>query len=124
MYGTKFKSYKTLKNQPVGCITNAAYYLFENEPLESEYENDIPGFIWKNWDPIRIVASDFLWDFNKPLKYGLQNLFDQDVNTSYVENTDDDLIQIEIMGFKKYHPMFAIINGYARMKNYIMKTTK
>ena len=122
--GTKFKSYKTLKNQPVGCITNAAYYLFENEPLESEYENDIPGFILKNWDPIRIFASDFLWDFNKPLKYGLQNLFDQDVNTSYVENTDDDLIQIEIMGFNKYHPMFAIINGYARMKNYIMKTTK
>ena len=42
--GTKFNSLKTLKNQPVGHISKASYYLFENEPVESEYVNDIPGF--------------------------------------------------------------------------------
>lgn len=112
--GIKFKSYKTLKNQPVGRITKASYYLFDNEPVESEYVNDIPGFCLKNWNPIRIFASDFLWDLNKPLKYGLQNAFDQDLNTSYVENSNDDLMKIEILGLNNYHPLFAIINGYAQ----------
>ncbi len=112
--GTKFSDYQKLKGQAVGHITKADYFLFENEPTDSEYIDDIPGFVLKNWKPVRLFASDFLWDLNNPLKYGLQNAFDQDINTSYVENTNDDLLKIEIMGLNKYHPLFAIINGYAQ----------
>ena len=110
--GTKFNSLKTLKNQPVGHISKASYYLFENEPVESEYVNDIPGFCLKNWNSIKIFASDFLWDLNMPLKYGLQNVFDDNPATSYVENTENDLIRIEFSLGKQIKSL-AIINGYA-----------
>ena len=111
--GTKFNDVRKVKGQPVGFITAAHYYLFEEEPAETEYSEYLPGFALRNWDYINIYASDFLWDLNDPLKYGLQNAFDGNPATSYVENTEDDNIKLTLAyNFKpnKIH----IINGYAR----------
>lgn len=121
--GTKFNDVRKVKGQPVGFITVAHYYLFEEEPAETEYSEYLPGFALKNWDYINIYASDFLWDLNDPLKYGLQNAFDGNPATSYVENTEDDLFEIKIYD-AKYHPLFAIINGYAQNEKLYMDNNR
>ena len=121
--GTKFNDVRKVKGQPVGFITAAHYYLFEEEPAETEYCEYLPGFALKNWDYINIYASDFLWDLNDPLKYGLQNAFDGNPATSYVENTEDDLFEIKIYD-AKYHPLFAIINGYAQNEKLYMDNNR
>jgi hypothetical protein len=68
---------------------------------------------------LSIRNSDCLIDKNIPLKYTLQNAFDNNSATSFVENTDDDLMVIyfskegnakELFTVKE----FAIINGYAQ----------
>ena len=120
---TKFNDVRKVKGQPVGFITAAHYYLFEEEPAETEYCEYLPGFALRNWDYINIYASDFLWDLNDPLKYGLQNAFDGNPATSYVENTEDDLFEIKIYD-AKYHPLFAIINGYAQNEKLYMDNNR
>ena len=47
----------------------------------------------------------------KPLKYGLQNAFDGNPATSFVENTENDLIEISLS--KGFQEKIRIINGYA-----------
>ena len=121
--GTKFNDVRKVKGQPVGFITAAHYYLFEEEPAETEYCEYLPGFALRNWDYINIYAPDFLWDLNDPLKYGLQNAFDGNPATSYVENTEDDLFEIKIYD-AKYHPLFAIINGYAQNEKLYMDNNR
>ena len=121
--GTKFNDVRKVKGQPVGFITAAHYYLFKEEPAETEYSEYLLGFALKNWDYINIYASDFLWDLNDPLKYGLQNAFDGNPATSYVENTEDDLFEIKIYD-AKYHPLFAIINGYAQNEKLYMDNNR
>ena len=68
-------------------------------------------------DEIRVWASPYLFDPKCPLKYSIQNAFDGDPATSYVENTEDDLMRITFSGFdeRKYKKETAIciINGYA-----------
>lgn len=59
-------------------------------------------------------------DSKCPLKYSIQNAFDGNPATSYVENTEDDLMKIVIKGLnirKDPQVRFAIINGYASNKN-------
>ncbi|MBR2361346.1 MAG: hypothetical protein IKA80_01690, partial [Spirochaetaceae bacterium] len=121
--GTKFNDVRKVKGQPVGFITAAYYYLFEEEPAETEYSEYLPGFALKNWDYINIYASDFLWDLNDPLKYGLQNAFDGNPATSYVENTEDDMMKIEIPLGKPSDKM-AIINGYAQSESLYLKNNR
>lgn len=70
---------------------------------------------------IRIESSDYLVDSKSPLKYSIQNAFDGNPATSYVENTEDDLMKIEFSGFKsKFSKKVAlgIINGYALNEKY------
>ena len=70
---------------------------------------------------IRISASTYLFDSKSPLKYSIQNAFDGNPATSYVENTEDDLMKIEFSGFKsKFSKKVAlgIINGYALNEKY------
>lgn len=65
---------------------------------------------------IRIQASSFLFDSKSPLKYSIQNAFDGNPATSYVENTEDDLMKIvfrKIPIRKELQIDFMIINGYA-----------
>jgi len=61
---------------------------------------------------INIQASNCLFDPKCPLKYSIQNAFDGNTATSFVENTEDDLFLIEI-GFSGKFEKLAIINGYA-----------
>lgn len=72
---------------------------------------------------IRIESSDYLVDSKKPLKYSIQNAFDGNPATSYVENTEDDLFDIKIH-IKKYHPFFAVINGYSSSEELYKKNNR
>ena len=64
---------------------------------------------------VRIDASDFLFDSKCPLKYSIQNAFDGNPATSYVENTEDDLIRIAISAEGVFDKV-RLINGYAKNK--------
>ena len=67
-------------------------------------------------DSIDIQASDCLFDAKCPLKYSIQNAFDGNPSTSYVENTEDDLMKIifrKIALRKDLEIKFAVTNGYA-----------
>ena len=64
---------------------------------------------------INIRASESLFDPKCPLKYSIQNAFDGNPATSFVENTEDDLMQCifrKINIRKDLQIKFAIINGY------------
>lgn len=67
---------------------------------------------------IRIQASSFLFDSKSPLKYSIQNAFDGNPATSYVENTEDDLMKVIFQYRGQYYvKRIGIINGYAANKN-------
>ena len=109
-YPYRYTKCETVKGQPAGNV-NAYYYLFGSMPEKLVlYENN--GFMPdSSWTYIQISSTPFLWDLKKPLKYALQNAFDKNSKTSFVENTEDDLININFgchLGSK-----LRIINGYA-----------
>lgn len=62
---------------------------------------------------IMIEASACLFDPKCPLKYSIQNAFDGNPETSYVENTEDDLMRIELPVDGGDVSEIALINGYA-----------
>jgi hypothetical protein len=64
--------------------------------------------------PIEINASECLVDPVSPLRYSLQNAFDGDPSTSYVENTENDLMNVQIYVNINIIRKFAVINGYAQ----------
>lgn len=65
-------------------------------------------------DGIRIQASCCLFDSKCPFKYSIQNAFDGNPATSYVENTEDDLFDLDFQGLKEFKVLgIAIINGYS-----------
>ncbi len=68
---------------------------------------------------ITIESSKPLIDEKDPFKYTIQNAFDKNSATSYVEDTDDDLMSIEFI-FHRYETgkavsieKISLINGYA-----------
>jgi hypothetical protein len=69
-------------------------------------------------EAIQIHASNCLVDKAVPLKYSLQNAFDHNPATSYVENTDDDLAAIYVIKTLSNNlftsTAFSMINGYAQ----------
>jgi hypothetical protein len=65
---------------------------------------------------IRIESSSCLIDPDIPLRYSLQNAFDGDPATSYVENTEDDLMEIQFI-FSGLIQKIAVINGYGASEN-------
>lgn len=109
-------SYRKEKGQAQG-YSIANYYLFDEKSKSAEFEEKLEdcdfGWFPTNWNKIKIDASAFLWDLKNPLKYGLQNAFDGNPATSFVENTDDDLMNIDIW-LGKSTDKAAIINGYAK----------
>jgi hypothetical protein len=72
-------------------------------------------------DPdISISASRPLFDKKNPFRYTIQNAFDQNPATSYVENTEDDLMEINCAPSESYLSRdkrqvqeIKLINGYA-----------
>ena len=96
--------YRTVKNQQAG---GSSMY-FRKYNLKDVINTTI------NNDSIRIQASDYLFDSRCPLKYSIQNAFDGNPATSYVENTEDDLMKIEFQHIEECHVTgLAIINGYS-----------
>lgn len=76
-----------------------------------------------------IYADDFLYDKNDPLRYGLFNAFDGDPSTSFVEDSEDNLLYIEISdsydkGFPNGFSEFKIINGYAQNEDLYKKNNR
>ena len=67
----------------------------------------------RNKPDIYIECSKPLIDEKDTFKYTIQNAFDGDPATSYVENTEDDLIEINISAGVKIQKAM-IINGYAK----------
>jgi len=129
---------RKVKGQIVG-INNSGYYYFLNDIKDEKLDLEpIPS-----WDFIPsivkipyifIQASDCLVDENIPLRYSLQNAFDGDPSTSYVENTPDDLMEIDFAAFKnglgwrgivkKKIERVAIINGYAQSVDLYKKNNR
>ncbi|MBO8457285.1 MAG: hypothetical protein IAA81_03545 [Spirochaetes bacterium] len=93
------------KNQMIGNIGWCTYY--ESVKDLVEWGEDKADKIW-------IDTSAFLIDDMKcPLKYCIQNAFDGNPATSYVENTENDMIEI-ILHIGYIPDKLAIINGYAQ----------
>lgn len=95
-------TYHTCKNQ----IDASSSTWFSKYNINEDITN-----AWSK-EGINIQASKCLFDPKCPLKYSIQNAFDGNPATSYVENTEDDLFLIEI-GFSGKFEKLAIINGYA-----------
>ena len=78
---------------------------FSTADLRNRYENNAD---------IHIECSKPLIDEKDTFKYTIQNAFDKNPATSYVEDTDDDLLFISVykekMGKTKY---LTVINGYS-----------
>ena len=62
---------------------------------------------------IMIEASACLFDPKCPLKYSIQNAFDGNPATSYVENTEDDLMRIKVSAEGVFDKI-RLINGYVK----------
>lgn len=99
--------FERCKNQIMGNSTRCIYYnnvkdLVEWDKNEREYNK-----IW-------IKAGAFLVDdMECPIKYSIQNAFDGNPATSYVENIEKDMVKI--LFYPGYVPdKLAIINGYAQ----------
>ena len=102
---------RNLKGQLKG-LTGSNYFLIENIDRNIDTKET---YVIQNCSNISIYASDCLVDPNIPLRYSLQNAFDGDPSTSYVENTEDDLMRLKFSGevLPKIIKL-AIINGYAQ----------
>jgi hypothetical protein len=109
-----YKFAYTTKKQLSGG-TDARYYLLrdlERSDFSIESRQFTEWYEPKGDMGITITASHCLLDARCPLKYSIQNAFDGDSATSYVENTDDDLMEINCDGCGK-PTRIAVINGYA-----------
>jgi hypothetical protein len=114
-YRPIFRRYE--KGQPAGSVK--AYYMpmdwtgdtaVLEQPVRSigsEYLPDTARYI-------EIDGSRCLIDPRSPLRYGLASAFDNDPSTSYVENTEDDLMSIYLYSVPFQVQRSAIINGYAQ----------
>ena len=100
-------------------INTAEYYLFD-DVMNNAVEIDGKIKYIKNYKKIpfvEITASQPLVDSKRPFMYTVQNAFDGNPATAYVENTEDDLFEIQFSFYlsKKYVTVtsFMLINGYA-----------
>lgn len=101
-------NYNTCKGQIVG----SNYTDFFKYNINDDINN-----VWNN-DGVTIQASHCLFDSKCPLKYSIQNAFDGNPATSYVENTEDDLMKVIFQYRGQYYvKRIGIINGYAANKN-------
>lgn len=79
-------------------------------------ENDLFPANKDKLDKIRIDAAPFLWDKDNPLHYAIHNAFDGNSSTSYVENTENDLMNIEFVipnCWKSICTSISLNNGYS-----------
>lgn len=97
------------------------------EFLRVNIQEDLSQAFGESDRRIRIAASSCLFDSKCPLKYSIQNAFDGNPATSYVENTEDDLMKLSFPGYgNEYSGSFTIslINGYASNENLYLKNNR
>ncbi len=87
---------------------------FSTANLRNEYDN---------YADIYIKAAKPLIDENDTFRYTIQNAFDKNPATSYVEDTKDDLMYISF-GTKESLQKIAIINGYAQNNDLYLKNNR
>ena len=99
--------FERCKNQIMGNSTRCIYYENVKDLVEWDKDERENNKIW-------IKAGAFLIDdMECPLKYCIQNAFDGNPATSYVENIEKDMVKI--LFYPGYEPdKLAIINGYAQ----------
>ena len=99
--------FERCKNQIMGNSTRCIYYENVKDLVEWDKDERENNKIW-------IKAGAFLVDdMECPLKYCIQNAFDGNPATSYVENIEKDMVKI--LFYPGYEPdKLAIINGYAQ----------
>lgn len=78
---------------------------------------------YDNYADIHITAAKPLIDENDTFRYTIQNAFDKNPATSYVEDTEDDLMYISF-GTKESLQKIAIINGYAQNNDLYLKNNR
>jgi hypothetical protein len=120
--GEESREYSAVKGQPCGK-TILYYYRMEDFTAGMRFiggGRQHKGIFGPYIPDITIEASECLIDGNVPLRYGIQSAFDGDPATSYVENTEDDLMEISVMMMTLYRisearlKRITIINGYAQ----------
>ena len=85
---------------------------------------NVSAYAYQELDPdISIESSKPLIDEKDPFKYTIQNAFDKNPATSYVEDTEDDLLFITI-GDGMPSSKIAIINGYAGSESLYKKNNR
>ena len=78
---------------------------------------------YENYADIYIKAAKPLIDDKDVFRYTIQNAFDKNPATSYVEDTKDDLMYISF-GTKDDLRKIAIINGYAQNNDLYLKNNR
>lgn len=90
-------------------------WLFFDDDFMTRYPKSMD--FEKATQTIRIEASFPLIDKDRPFMYTLQNAFDGDEKTAFVENTEDNLLELKITPSQNKEPFkckaLRIINGYA-----------
>jgi len=87
---------------------------FSTADLRNRYENNAD---------IYIECSKPLIDEKDTFKYTIQNAFDKNPATSYVEDTDDDLIWINLGSVGDLEKI-ALINGYALNESFYLANNR
>ena len=104
-------------------INTAEYYLFDDVIRNATETFGKIKYAW-NYSGLRhvsIEASQPLIDSGRPFMYTVNNAFDGNAGTAYVENTEDDLFKIHI-GWENSNftgnavNTLKITNGYAKSK--------
>ena len=105
-------------------INTAEYYLFDDVINNALETNGKVKYVKSYYDfpCVEIKTDQPLIDKKRPFMYTIQNAFDGNPATAYVENTEDDLFRISIVWNNKEFSENAvqsikIINGYAKNKS-------
>ncbi len=116
---SRFAGRYMTNGEPTGDV-HCYYYALNDYGENNTYHDYLGhGLITPDIPYIFIEGSPCLVDANSPLRYGLQSAFDGNPATSYVENTEDDLMWLQFVGISKFGNMdkIALINGYAQNEN-------
>lgn len=101
---------------------SAAWYISYEKLLETQNNTNLPdnNFIKNNYD-FNIVASFALIDSQRPFMYTINNAFDGNTSTSFVEDTDDDklFISFNLKNAIQCSKM-KIINGFGKNEQYYL----
>ena len=108
-------------------INTAEYYLFDDVINNAMETNGKVKYVKSYYDfpCVEIKTDQPLIDSKRPFMYTIQNAFDGNPATAYVENTDDDLMYVSLYR-KEYNNIarLKLINGYSKNKELYEKNNR